>query len=591
MGTVTSQLTRIHDCEGTLTLTSIGGGAGGAANSEIVIQGAQAAGRKQSNAADHGFWLQVASRDVSGAGVHVGIWINHIHYGVLTKLAARLGSTTANYHEHAFPLSQYPALGGWIRMWVDAARTPEAQAGTFDKAALTQVAVLASLPAVSGNAPNLVMDASDFTTSGLLLTGTAGVFADFVSADEGSGTNKYGVVATTSGVIYCLARLTLGSASSLVFSDSGFVIVFPNQGTVASTFMGVSVDLQHASTSVEWLNGVLRSAGAVKGDLVVTGSSGSFTVTDCTLASLRVVTLTPACVLSGCLVSGCGVITAPGAEISGSAVSGYAGAANSSALVWDAAVDPDGKLDGTSFTKGPASAHAIEFGTTSPLTMTLRDVDFIGYNAANGQDDSAIHVQRTSGTVTINIAGGTTPSYRTDGAAVVIVSGTVQVSLTASTAAGAAVSGATAILKATPGGPFPADAAVTIANSGTTATVTHSGHGLATGDKVLVKGASLAANNGIFTITVSDVNTYTYEMLSAPGSNPTGTIKATFVVLSGTTDASGQISMSRVFPADQPVSGWARKSSATPHYKTGLVSGTVDSASGAQFTAVMILDE
>jgi hypothetical protein len=596
MATVTSQLTRIHDVEGSLTLTSIGGGAGGGVNSEIVIQGAQSAGRKQSNATDHGFWLAVTSRDISGTGVHVGVWINHIHYTVLTKLAARLGSTTANYHEHNFPLAQYPALGGWVRMWINVGRTPDAQAGTFDKTGLTQVAVLASLPAVSGNAPNIIMDAADFTTGGLLLTGTAGVFQDFVTADEGNSTNKYGVVATNAGVIFCLARLTLGSASSLVFSDSGFVVVFPNQSTAATTFMGVTIDLQHASTNVEWLNGVLRSAGAVRGDLVVTGTSGTFAVTDSTLANLRVVTLTSACTLNGCLITGCGVITAPGASVLNSAVSGYEGATNSSSLVWNVNTDPDGKLDGTSFTKGVAATHAIEFGTSSPTSITLRDVTFTGFNGADGANDSTLHFADRGSDVTwtVNVIGGTTPSYKKarSGDTVVIVANPVTATVNCKTVAGANILGVRVLLHAADAtGPFPFEASVTIANSGTTATVTHNGHGLVTNDKVLIKGASNWQNNGVFAITVTGTNTYAYTLPEAV-SSPTGTITSTFVVLKGETDANGNITMSRVFPADQPVTGRARKTVQPdgPFYKTAVITGTVSASTGFSATALMLLD-
>jgi hypothetical protein len=80
-------------------------------------------------------------------------------------------------------------------------------------------------------------------------------------------------------------------------------------------------------------------------------------------------------------------------------------------------------------------------------------------------------------------------------------------------------------------------------------------------------------------------------MGSTPGASPTGTITSTFVVLNGTTDVNGEITMSRVYPTDQPFTGWARKSTSAPYYKTGLVSGTVDSANGATVTALMISDE
>jgi hypothetical protein len=80
-------------------------------------------------------------------------------------------------------------------------------------------------------------------------------------------------------------------------------------------------------------------------------------------------------------------------------------------------------------------------------------------------------------------------------------------------------------------------------------------------------------------------------MDSAPGSNPTGTITSSFVVLNGLTDIDGDISISRVFPSNQPVSGRIRKSSEAPFFKQATITGTVSSANGASFTGVMISDD
>jgi hypothetical protein len=78
-------------------------------------------------------------------------------------------------------------------------------------------------------------------------------------------------------------------------------------------------------------------------------------------------------------------------------------------------------------------------------------------------------------------------------------------------------------------GPVP----FTITNAGTTATATTTGfgvseHDLVTGQSVTITGATPAAYNGTFTITVTSANTFTYTMLSNPGGNNT-TISATFI--------------------------------------------------------------
>ena len=110
-----------------------------------------------------------------------------------------------------------------------------------------------------------------------------------------------------------------------------------------------------------------------------------------------------------------------GANLSGSTVSNSAVAADASAIVWDDTGDPGGELDNMTFIKGSTANHAIEFGLNSPTTLSLVGHTYTGYNASNAQNDSTLHFKRTSGTVTVNISGGgNTPSYRTDGATIVI---------------------------------------------------------------------------------------------------------------------------------------------------------------------------
>lgn len=67
-----------------------------------------------------------------------------------------------------------------------------------------------------------------------------------------------------------------------------------------------------------------------------------------------------------------------------------------------------------------------------------------------------------------------------------------------------------------------AQAITSITNSGTTATLTTTApHLRYTGETVTVSGATPAAYNGTFVITVTGANTFTYTMLSNPGGNAT----------------------------------------------------------------------
>ena len=167
----------------------------------------------------------------------------------------------------------------------------------------------------------------------------------------------------------------------------------------------------------------------------------------------------------------------------------------------------------------------------------------------------------------------------------------VDIEVTALNISGNPVEDVQVLLIANSGGNLPYRESVTISNSSTTATVTHTSHGLSTNDKILIKGASHYQNNGVFQIVVTDVNTYTYTMLSAPGSSPSGTITATFVFISSDTDAQGKVRSSMYVASDQPVTGTARKSNASPYYKTSTILDTVSSTSGASINTFMLLDE
>jgi len=80
-------------------------------------------------------------------------------------------------------------------------------------------------------------------------------------------------------------------------------------------------------------------------------------------------------------------------------------------------------------------------------------------------------------------------------------------------------------------------------------------------------------------------------MAESASSPATGTITATFAVINGTTNASGQVSDSRTYSTDQDVDGWVRKASSSPYYKQSPIDETIYSADGKSVTIFMISDE
>lgn len=156
---------------------------------------------------------------------------------------------------------------------------------------------------------------------------------------------------------------------------------------------------------------------------------------------------------------------------------------------------------------------------------------------------------------------------------------------------GTAVESARVFILADSSGDLPYQDSVSITRSGSTATVTHTAHGLRTGMKVLIAGANQNEYNGVQSITVTTANAYTYAVSGTPTTPATGTIESTSVLIDDVTDSNGEASIAdHRYTSDQPVVGYARKGSASPYFKQSDFSGTITSL-GLTANMFMIEDE
>lgn len=426
-----------------------------------------------------------------------------------------------------------------------------------------------------------------------IINGEAGAYGTFLdaAATDQNVSNRWGLCQLIDGTYVMQGHFLMGTAGTAVdFRDSNRSLVIANTLKAQSTFN--LFEIRNASSRVDWTNISIQALGTVsRGDFTVTDNA-DVNIDSCSFSDMGVFTLLGATAIINSTLRNCGAITAPGSNLTGTSVLTSRAAADTSAVIWNVATDPDGLLDNMTFSKGTNAHHAIEMGTSSPTTMTLRGIAFTGFNASNGQNDSVIHVKRTSGTVTINAVGCTgTVSYKTAGATVVVIQDPVTTEITVKDiGTGAAIENARVLVTASDNsGPMPFEETVTITRSGSTATVAHTSHGLVDGKKVLIKGADQNEYNGVKTITVTGVNEYTYTVSGTPATPATGTIKATGVVIDGLTNASGIISDTRTHGTNQPITGRVRKVTGTP-YKTGAISGTINSTTGFSTTVQMIPD-
>ena len=416
-------------------------------------------------------------------------------------------------------------------------------------------------------------------------------YADFATAavynDDNTGTygyNKWGLFQAVSGGYLWKGRMQIGTTSNACeFDDADAFILIDDVVNCTANFN--TIEINHADTIVNWTNVIFKALGTTSPGRWVTNANAELNIISCQFFNMGAFSFGGSnSEFIGCIWNNCGQVTQAGATLTGCSFT------ESGAAIALAAGDLT-LISGCDFTSD-GTGYAIE-GFASAASYTLTNLTFTGYASTDGvTGNEALHVLASSGTVTINYTGAA-PSVHSAGATIVKVGSSVDVTVTVKTVAGVNVENARVLLKAKDGtGPFPWQETVTsITNSGTTATVAHTGHGMASNDRAYIYGASLIANNGVFQITVNGVDEYEYTMLSTPGSSPTGTIKCTFVALYGLSNALGVVTTSREYGSDQPVVGWCRLSTSSPLYKPAPLVGAVDDLLGFSGTGVMILDE
>ena len=599
--TYATDLVDISTAESTTNWTNIGTGAA-ALETDYFIQGTACISKPAWSTAIRGLIFN------NGAGITVptdGAVMAWLYYSCTNSLDTQangglriiVGSSTTAYKQWYVSGKDLLTVDVWRPYPVDTSLTADATTGT-PTATLQYFGCLANVPAGGPSKGNpLGNDVIRYGRCTLQVTNgdLANGYATFAGAETFGNdvTRRWGLLELINGAYFMQGFLSLGlSGTAVDFRDSNRVIFIRDTKKVSANFNRIEV--LNASSNVNWTNIAIYSLGATsKGTFVAT--AGTVTMSNCQFTDMNTFTFLSTSSVQNTTFRRCNTVTAPGTNLTGSVFESSTVAADTSAVVWNVATDTDGYLNNTQFTKGTNAHHAIELGTSSPTTVTLRGIKFTGFNAANANNDSAIHVKRTTGTVTINAVGCTgTVSYKTAGATVNVVIDPVTTAINVKDiTSGANVQDARVlILAADNTGPLPADEAVTsITRTSTTATVTHTAHGLEDGKKVLIKGADQQEYNGVKTITVINANSYSYTVSGTPTTPATGTIKATGVVIDGVTDSSGNITDLRSWSSSQPITGRIRKATGGTLYRTGVVSGTISNTTGFSTTVQLIRDQ
>jgi len=420
-----SDLSDIYMFETTGGVTAYGGGGAGlSADPDFAMEGTNSV-NKQITAADKGFMYDATSITI-GADDHFYVWIMGATPG--------LNDSRDNHGIHA---AIGDSASAFVKFHVDGNDTLPLGGGKpyairFVNTTLTNFRTLVGSPGTtpswvggglnttaSVKGANLGVDAARIGTGYDVTggdTGGAGVFSGLAADDVST---SEGIFQPVPGGYALQGKLRFGSSGSLVeFTDSNTSIAFLDSIHSLTDF--TEILLENASSVLTLSNVSFIALGTNNpGRFETLTDTATWNMTGCTFQNIADFILGSGCTWVGCTWINCDQVTANSADLNGSSIEGYEGTADTAALIWDTNVDPNGELDNMSFTKGSAATHALELGTTSPLTVTLTGHSYSGYNAANGQNDSTILVSRTTDTVTINFTGDE-PSYKTAGATVVV---------------------------------------------------------------------------------------------------------------------------------------------------------------------------
>ena len=421
--TYATDLTTIVDFDGTPSSPTVSepsstwtAGRSPTTDTDFPIQSTNHASLTMNTTGKAGILCTNGSTGTWTSGNYLFGWITWLAPGAIAVeaiggLVLLTGSSAANYNVFYVGgnvSGKYP-YGGWQNFAVDPEMTSDESVGTATAYNVVGAGANVSTAVSKGNP--LGFDVFRYGR-GTLRVGagdgtTPATFVGMAAANDATSA-RWGLFEANPGVYKYKGVIELGF-TACVFVDANKSIVIDYTKYCQSTFN--QINIKNASSNISWTNISIASLSTV--------SLGSLTVTDnptvlfdsCTFTDMGAFTLMSNTSTPNSTWRRCGQITAAGADMTGSLVTGYVGTADTSALVWNVATDIATKLDGMSFVMGTTATHAIEFGLSSPTTITLpSDTTFTGYGA-DGTTSAALDFKRTTGTVTVNY-GGTKPTFK-----------------------------------------------------------------------------------------------------------------------------------------------------------------------------------
>jgi hypothetical protein len=362
---------------------------------------------------------------VTAVGKVLRGWVNTTNLAYMAPEATNpyelwvFDGTSQSPGKALFGSDTYP--GGWFYFWQDMDDFTGVTLANIDRWGIE-----AGHAASAKNVVNMWMDVMRYMDGYYLTGGTSG---DKISVAELAATDKasaYGIVQEQFDAYFATGTIQIGNgATTTWFGMDGEVFIFLDMPGALTISAGLyEINAQGTGCDCNIKNSVVRGNGTgatTRFVLDFSDTDATVSITDNLFQRASTSTFAAGQTVTGNTFDDCGQIIPSGADMTGCQVKNYEGTVDTGAVFYNETADPDGEFDDMIFTKGTASTHAIEFGTSAPETINLTGLSFSGYNASNNQTDSTLYIKRTTGTTTINLSGVTgTVTYKSDGATVVI---------------------------------------------------------------------------------------------------------------------------------------------------------------------------
>lgn len=420
----------------TTNWSALGGGQSGLnAETDYFIQGTGCTSKNAFASAKKGMIFDASSDRASLIGTDGAflVWLTQATPNSLDLIAnggidMLVGSAVGAYKHWYVGGSDTIEFLGWVLAAVNPSETTD-EADTGSPSSVEQfIGVLFDLPSggPTKGAPNAV-DAIRAGRCDLVYEhGTSAdpdASFDLAVADKGDVTDRLGLIQEVNGALYMSGLHQLGSASNAVeFTAADKSVFWRDHPAVTAPFN--TLEILNASSIINMLNFTWAPLGTKSPGTWVTTDDAEVNLTGMTFPDWASFLFDADTTIIGTTFRRCGQITLGGATATGckfdqspAASAVLAATPAGAALVSDAVFTSDGNGNGLEIS-----------GSVSNITLT--DIDFNGYSTSVDAD-KAIYVNIATGTITINISGGsgvTAASHvRTAGATVIV---TADVSIT-----------------------------------------------------------------------------------------------------------------------------------------------------------------